>query len=199
MFYFLLLSHWPRVPRGSAESSSTSGHQSRPKLPPLLPPSILINARPFRPRATPINSPAIPLWSPFPLLRRHQLAVAEFLVDARRYWWCAPLIPTSTRSLAALFRFPSISLAPTHLPDPSSLNFFAGNRATRPRSKLTRTPHISSRRSLRHLEAIEEGDHTPKSATPSSILSWRRRRPGATRSSPEINQSHLTGLSSPEP
>jgi hypothetical protein len=88
-----------------------------PPLPPS--PSIRVIARPFLPRAIPINCPQSPLL--FPLFPSPDYAArpSKFLAGARSTWHYFSSIPTNRRPSEPSLWYRSLSLAVTHLPEPS--------------------------------------------------------------------------------
>jgi hypothetical protein len=96
----------------------------RPKITPgdhaVTAPSILINARPFHPQATPISTPRAPLSSPFDLSRKPPPNQRRFLVGIRSFRRRLRSLSTKSVSPApSLLSYP-LCLALTHPPNPLS-------------------------------------------------------------------------------
>jgi hypothetical protein len=134
------------------------------KSPPLLPLLNPLYPLPFLLRTTPIKGPITPPPSPFRPPARDAAKTEKFLVGARRICGLFRSIPTTTRSPAALFRSPSPSLALAHLSDPSSLFFFAVNRANPPRPNLDVAWSHSGRVSSSLQDALQHLDQAPETA-----------------------------------
>jgi hypothetical protein len=123
----------------------------------------------------------------------------NFIVGVPLVCRCLRPITTQTVSRSPFLSSYSLCLSPAHSPDPFSLVLTAVEWHTRHHPKHITAPPISSRLPLPPLERIDEGDHALEIPSRCRALSWSRRRSEAAGTSPELNQSHLTGLCSSEP